>query len=78
MKGTPSPAYNPSPRKKRLIRKPEVLSCTGLSNTTLYDLVKQGLFPSPVRLTTRSVAWKEDEVDQWIAERPVARGEAIA
>jgi hypothetical protein len=28
----------------RLIRKPEVLARTGLGNTTLYALVKQGVF----------------------------------
>jgi len=53
----------------RLIRKPEVLSRTGLGNTTLYALVKQGRFPTSFPLAGRAVAWREADVDQWIADR---------
>jgi prophage regulatory protein len=36
-------------------------------------LVKAGLFPAPVHLGGRRVAWIEDEVDDWIAERAAER-----
>jgi prophage regulatory protein len=53
----------------RLIRKPDVLCRTGLGNTTLYALIKQGRFPASFRLACRAVAWREADVDEWIANR---------
>lgn len=53
----------------RLIRLPDVLTLTGLSRSTLYDLVSRGDFPTSVKLTKRTVAWIESEVTQWIESR---------
>jgi prophage regulatory protein len=53
----------------RLIRKPEVLSRTGLGNTTLYALVKQGRFPPPLPIAGRAVAWREIDINGWISDR---------
>lgn len=61
-------------RPVRLIRKPELLGMVGLGNTSLYDLIKRGEFPAPLRLSARSVAWREDEVQAWIAARPRSLG----
>lgn len=52
-----------------LIRRREVERLTALSRSRLYDLMKQGLFPKPVRLGPMSVAWLETEIHEWIAER---------
>ncbi|MFM5301830.1 helix-turn-helix transcriptional regulator [Aeromonas caviae] len=57
----------------RLIRIREVIQKTGLSKSSIYDLMARGQFPKPVRLTARSVAMIESEVDAWIAERIAAR-----
>ncbi len=59
--------------RPRLIRRPEVLERIGLRTTELYDLIKEGKFPQPVRLGKRAVAWVESEVDGWIQERIQAR-----
>ena len=56
---------------QRLMRLPEVLKLTGLSRSTLYRKIKAGQFPAPVSLGPRSVAWRESEVLDWIANRPV-------
>lgn len=56
-------------KPSRLIRKPEVLKRTSLSNSTLYAYMAKGLFPANVKLGVRSVAWDEAAVDAWIAER---------
>lgn len=56
----------------RLIRKPEVLSRTGLGNTTLYALVKQGRFPPPLPIAGRAVAWREIDINGWISDRITA------
>ncbi len=57
----------------RLIRIREVMNKTGLSKSSVYDLMAQGLFPQTVRLGGRSVAFIEAEVDSWIAARIAAR-----
>lgn len=57
---------------RRLLPRSEVLHRTGLKNTGLYELVKAGLFPSPVRLTRRRVAWDSQAVDEWIEARIAA------
>jgi len=51
---------------RKMLKKPAVLAATGWSNSTLYEKIKQGLFPAPVRLDPdgRAVAWFEDEISQ--------------
>jgi prophage regulatory protein len=57
------------PLPPRILRRRHVLDRTGLSATTLAQLVKRGLFPKPVRLTQRAFGWPEAEVDAWIEAR---------
>ena len=52
--------------EEELQRKPKVLKRTDLSNSTLYYLIEKGLFPKPVKLGKRTVAWKKSEIDYWI------------
>ena len=55
----------------RLIRLPEVKARVGLGRSTIYRRMKQGTFPLPRNLGGRAVAWSEEDVNTWIAERPV-------
>ena len=57
----------------RIVRLPEVKAMTGLSRTTLYDRMKDGLFPHSLSLGGRAVGWLEDDITRWIAAR-VAEG----
>jgi predicted DNA-binding transcriptional regulator AlpA len=50
-------------------RLPEVKAVTGLSKTSIYELVRDKSFPAPVRLGPRAVAWVRSEVRQWALER---------
>jgi len=60
----------------KLLRLPAVEDRTGLKKTTIYAGMAAKTFPVPVRLTGgRAVAWREDEIDRWIAER-VKKGAA--
>lgn len=52
------------------LRRRDVEALTGLSRSTIYDLMARGLFPRPVQLTTRAVAWPEGRVADWLANRP--------
>jgi prophage regulatory protein len=51
------------------IRLPEVRAITGLSKTSIYELIRANHFPAPVRLGVRSVAWIKAEIRAWAVER---------
>lgn len=53
----------------RLIRRDEVLRKVGLSTSEIYRRISAGAFPKQVRLGTKSVAWLESDIDQWIIEQ---------
>ncbi|MDE0125698.1 MAG: AlpA family transcriptional regulator [Bryobacterales bacterium] len=61
----------------RFLRLPEVQDRTGLSRSTIYVRLDQGLFPRPVSLGSRAVGWIETEVEAWMREQiAVSRGNA--
>jgi prophage regulatory protein len=62
----------------RLIRLPDVVERTGLSRSSIYAMAAKGAFPALVKLTERSAAWVETEVNDWIAGRIAARSTAAA
>lgn len=53
-----------------LLRMPTVMRMTGLGRSTIYRLVAERKFPSPVRLGPRAVAWRRSDLDQWSESRP--------
>lgn len=55
----------------KIIRKKEVCELTGLSRSTIYDQISAGRFPRQVRLGVRSVGWRLEEIQAWIAARPI-------
>lgn len=66
------------PYRERLLRIDDVCFVTGLGRSTVYAKVKGGDFPGPVHLHGTSVAWRETQVDAWIAARPVVQPPAVA
>lgn len=54
---------------ERHLRRPAVLEITGLSTTTIYDLMAKGEFPRPIKLTGRAVAWPESKIADWLESR---------
>lgn len=61
-----------------LLRARSVTERTGLSRTSIYREVKAGKFPAPVQLSERTVAWRSNEVDTWIATRPTVQTASAA
>lgn len=53
--------------RSRLVRLPEVKDRTGLSRTSIYRKMDAGEFPLAVKLSTNAVAWRETELERWIA-----------
>ena len=49
-------------RRPILLRQPQVRHETGYSRSTIYQRIKQGLLPPPVRLGSKTVAWPADEI----------------
>lgn len=47
-----------------LLRLPEVTRLSGYSRSMLYALIAQGLYPKPVKISERAVAWPSEEVEQ--------------
>jgi prophage regulatory protein len=39
-----------------------------MPKSTIYEKIKEGTFPKPLRLGAKSVAWIESEIDAWISE----------
>ena len=56
----------------RILRRPEVESCTELSRSTIYESIAQGEFPRPTRLGRRAVGWRESVISDWLSKRPMA------
>jgi len=50
---------------------PTVMRMTGLGRSTVYRLIAERKFPSPVRLGPRAVAWRSSDLDEWSEARPV-------
>ena len=54
----------------KLLRLPQVQEKVGLKRSHIYLLMKQGRFPKPLQLGPRAVAWRLDELDEWIEQLP--------
>ncbi|MDH3378272.1 MAG: AlpA family transcriptional regulator [Gammaproteobacteria bacterium] len=53
-----------------VLRLPSVTARTGLSRSTIYLRISQGMFPKPVALgSRRAVGWIESEIEEWINEQ---------
>jgi prophage regulatory protein len=52
----------------RFLRLKEVLAICGKSRSSVYEAIKKGDFPKPVKLSARSSAWIKSEVEQWAVD----------
>lgn len=58
-----------------ILRLPQVKSRCGLSRSSIYARVKEGVFPAPVSLGARAIGWVESEVTAWIEARKASRAQ---
>ena len=67
------------PQIPRMLSLKQVIHYTGLSSTTIYDMLDKRsnrydpTFPIQVKLSKGRVAWVESEVAQWIESKIAAR-----
>ncbi|HHI3897678.1 TPA: helix-turn-helix transcriptional regulator [Klebsiella aerogenes] len=45
-----------------------ITKLTGLTDKWFYKLIKDGLFPRPIKLG-RSSRWKQSEIELWLQQR---------
>jgi prophage regulatory protein len=63
----PAPAHEA--QDAEFLRMPSVVRRTGLGRSTIYRLVAERKFPSPVKLAARAVAWRRSDLDRWSESR---------
>ena len=54
----------------RLLRRVEVERFCQIGRSTIYRLMREGLFPVPIRVGPRAVRWPQNELTAWLAGRP--------
>ncbi|MGO3567014.1 MAG: helix-turn-helix transcriptional regulator [Serratia grimesii] len=54
---------------EKLLRLPEVQKRTGYSRAWLYRLMREQRFPAAIKIGSRSIAFIESEIDEWINQR---------
>lgn len=59
--------------KLKIVRLPEATEKTGLSRSTIYDLISKGKFPKQIKLSPRTMGFLESELDEWVADRAANR-----
>ena len=61
--------------QQKLLRLPEVKATTGLSKSSIYSRISEGIFPKQSTLGPRLVVWVESDIQNWISEQvSAARG----
>ena len=66
---------SPDPKKQPndLIKIKEVTQMTSLSRSSIYAKMNQQDFPQSISLSSRSIAWVREEIEDWIQQKMVSR-----
>ena len=54
-----------------IMKLPELVQRTKISRSAVYAMIARDEFPRPVRLGRRAVGWRVEDVEAWIADRPI-------
>jgi prophage regulatory protein len=49
-----------------ILRRKQVEQEVGLSRSTIYQRIKEGTFPAPVRLGERAVGWRAGDIERFL------------
>ena len=67
-----SEAISTARNTRALLRLQQVQAVTGLSRSSVYQLIASSKFPPPISLHGRAVAWDSHAIDAWIESRIAA------
>ena len=59
----------------KVIRKPEACNLAGMSNTSLFEQTRAGIFPPPIPLGARAVGFFLHEIQTILAARSVGKSD---
>lgn len=62
----------------QIIRERDRFAMTGLSRIQWWRLEKLGRVPKRVQISTNSVGWLREEVEDWVRNKAAARGQTQA
>ncbi len=62
-------AAAPAVPRDRLLRLPDVEALVGIKKSTIYQLMREGKFPTCVRISRRLSVWPESAVLTWVNAR---------
>ena len=57
-----------------LIDRTEVEKRVGLTRSSIYDAMRKGNFPLPLKVGPKAVRWRASEIEAWVDSRPLATG----
>ena len=57
-----------------LIDRTEVEQRVGLTRSSIYDAMRKGNFPLPLKVGPKAVRWRASEIEAWVDSRPLATG----
>ena len=55
--------------QRKILRLRDVETQIGFKRGFIYKYIKEGTFPKPIRIGSRSVGWDSIEIDRWVADR---------
>ena len=55
-----------------IYRLPAVVTACGISRSTIYEVIRRGDFPAPVKLGARAVGWRRSDIEAWLESRPAS------
>ena len=55
--------------KRKVSAKPERVGLLPVSEKTIWEWVRQGKFPQPIRMSGNVTVWRMSEVQAWIEEK---------
>jgi len=62
----PATIIKPSTDEEKFLKLGEVMSLCKRSRSSVYNAIKSGTFPAPVKIGVRSSAWVKSEITAWI------------
>lgn len=58
-----------APQPERLLSVSTVTEQTSFSRAHIYEMVKRGEFPRPIKISANRIAWPASRVSAWIASK---------
>ena len=62
-------ATSPDPSLPLFLRVQTVVRMTGLARSTIYEMMADERFPKQVRIGSRAVAWRSEDLIEWSKRR---------